>query len=676
MLEALEGRCLLSHGGPITANNDGEMNGEHPDVASIYVRANTTFTLAETAGVLSNDIDHEPGPAPLSAVLVNGPPVGTLLAFKATGGFTYRPPPGFTGSVSFTYQATDGVNFSNVATVTLTVVDNPAPTLTGDALPLGAAWPKFHQNVENQGKNGVDILTPVLAWTHDSHGQVWGSPTLSGDGATVYIGSDGGVRALRAADGTLLWSRPELGDVRGAPVVGTQGRIYVGSLVGGLYALDALTGATVWTFGTGPASAPVHSSPTITPTTGWIYFGSNEGQYPGSSHGRVYALDTTGRLVWETLVAGPVWGAPAFDLGLNSIYVGSFNGTNSLQGHFYRLDADTGEVLAETTTPMRVQASPVLFDIADITYVAYASYNGTVHAINAESFAPLWTRQLPGVVHSSPAYDLDGTGYIFIGDESGHLTALDAATGDVIWQFNPGTGGVFSSPAIAGALVYFTTFGGYVYAVNTATGAPAWSFHYQENVHVSAFVWSSPAIGDDGTIYVGGFDGYVYAIRDALPPDPVPEEPPDPPGAPLLGGAQFWVSAGAAQELTKSGATTPSALVADPGRFASDLLALHTWQQAQANAVRPQAPALVVTWRPQAAKPTQIVWLTPGRYLEGTSRDFTVSTAFAPANLSEQAALDWFWSKVWTQADLLNALFSGDPAKQRWRLADWLVLVR
>ena len=111
------------------------------------------------------------------------------------------------------------------------------------------------------------------------------------------------------------------------------------------------------------------------------------------------------------------------------------------------------------------------------------------------------------------------------------------------------------------------------------------------------------------------------------------------------------------------------------GKSGGDILTpVLAWPHASTG--RPQAPALVVTWRPQAAKPTQIVWLTPGRYLEGSSRDFTVSTAFAPANLSEQAALDWFWSKVWTQADLLNALFSGDPAKQRWRLADWLVLVR
>ena len=27
-----------------------------------------------------------------------------------------------------------------------------------------------------------------------------------------------------------------------------------------------------------------------------------------------------------------------------------------------------------------------------------------------------------------------------------------------------------------------------------------------------SYVWSSPAIGSDGTIYVGSYDGYLYAI--------------------------------------------------------------------------------------------------------------------------------------------------------------------
>lgn len=78
-------------------------------------------------GVLSNDFD--PNDDALSAVLIQAPAVGTLM-LAADGGFSYEAPEGFTGSVSFQYQADDGDlldNRSNTATVT---IFGPAPRVT------------------------------------------------------------------------------------------------------------------------------------------------------------------------------------------------------------------------------------------------------------------------------------------------------------------------------------------------------------------------------------------------------------------------------------------------------------------------------------------------------------------------------------------------------------------
>ena len=89
-----------------------------------------TRTLTTSApGVLANDSDVD-GNA-LTAVLQTSPSYGTLT-FNADGSFTYIPWSCFVGTDTFTYQAYDGMVYSNTATVTLTV--NPVG-YEGDVAP-------------------------------------------------------------------------------------------------------------------------------------------------------------------------------------------------------------------------------------------------------------------------------------------------------------------------------------------------------------------------------------------------------------------------------------------------------------------------------------------------------------------------------------------------------------
>jgi hypothetical protein len=69
-------------------------------------------------GLLANDSDADGDP--LSAVLVAGPAHGALTP-NADGSFSYTPGAGFVGTDSFTYQASDGADGSNVATATIRV---------------------------------------------------------------------------------------------------------------------------------------------------------------------------------------------------------------------------------------------------------------------------------------------------------------------------------------------------------------------------------------------------------------------------------------------------------------------------------------------------------------------------------------------------------------------------
>jgi hypothetical protein len=58
--------------------------------------------------------------SPLTAIKVTDPVHGTVT-LNADGSFSYLPPSGYTGTDTFTYKASDGQLYSNIATVTITI---------------------------------------------------------------------------------------------------------------------------------------------------------------------------------------------------------------------------------------------------------------------------------------------------------------------------------------------------------------------------------------------------------------------------------------------------------------------------------------------------------------------------------------------------------------------------
>jgi large repetitive protein len=105
----------------VTPVNDAPVAADN---AYSVLKNNPLFVIAP--GVLTNDFDLDGDP--LTAELDQGPTHGTLT-LNADGSFTYHPGDGFAGSDFFTYQAHDGSELSNIATVTITVIDTNDPPL-------------------------------------------------------------------------------------------------------------------------------------------------------------------------------------------------------------------------------------------------------------------------------------------------------------------------------------------------------------------------------------------------------------------------------------------------------------------------------------------------------------------------------------------------------------------
>ena len=198
--------------------NDGEADGnvatvriiidqeeQAPSAADDHFSVISGNTLNVAApGVLGNDSD--PQGDPLTAAVVTGPANGTLT-MNPDGSISYTPTAGFTGTDTFTYQASDGTHTSNEATVTIDVQAatpvvrnvvgmNDSYTLVQDTTLSVAAPGVLANDTDGDG----DPLTAEL-FSDVQHGSL----TLNSDGSFEYtpeagfVGMDSFV--YRATDG-------------------------------------------------------------------------------------------------------------------------------------------------------------------------------------------------------------------------------------------------------------------------------------------------------------------------------------------------------------------------------------------------------------------------------------------------------------------------------------------
>jgi outer membrane protein assembly factor BamB len=107
---------------------------------------------------------------------------------------------------------------------------------------------------------------------------------------------------------------------------------------------------------------------------------------------------------------------------------------------------------------------------------------------------------------------LPANGTVYIGCNDSYLYALNGSTGALIWKFKTGFE-VFSSPAVGpDGSVYFGSIDGKVYALPpgySQGGATKWV------VQTGNTVYSSASVSADGWVYIGSSDNKVYALSAA-----------------------------------------------------------------------------------------------------------------------------------------------------------------
>jgi outer membrane protein assembly factor BamB len=396
---------------------------------------------------------------------------------------------------------------------------------------------------------GVPKLNGVK-WKFHTNGYVISSPAVAN--GVVYVGStDGNLYAIELGTGTQKWKFKTEARVASSPAL-EGGTVYFGSYDGKFYAVDAASGQLKWKFAAPGerrfAAKHIHgaipegetmpdpfdlylSSPMV--YGGAVYFGSGDGN--------VYALDAaSGTLNWKFQTGDVVHASPAIADG--TVFVGSWD------SYFYAIDAATGKEKWKFKTgedheiynQVGIQSSAAVVD----SVVYFGCRDSNLYAVDARNGEKKWAYNNKGSwVITSPAVK-DGKVY-FATSDSALFHAVDAKSGAELFSLKF-TWPIFSSPAIAGDVLYFGSDDGKLRAIDLKTQKTAWEFQtegskqnlaalskpdgtpnyaavFTENffdnmviavnkLYEVGMIFSSPVVVDN-VIYFGSMDGNLYAIN-------------------------------------------------------------------------------------------------------------------------------------------------------------------
>ena len=390
-----------------------------------------------------------------------------------------------------------------------------------------------------------------VKWQFHAKAQILSSPAVAGD--TVYFGSnDHRLYAVALANGEKRWEFKTDGRVASSPAV-SNGVVYFLSYDSNFYAVDAATGTLRWKFktegerrfiakhlhGIEPSSEPVPdpfdfflSSPVV--ADGKVFFGSGDSN--------VYALDaTSGTLKWKFKTGDVVHASPAFADG--TVFVGSWD------TYFYALDAATGKEKwrfktgedHEIYNQTGLQASPAVNE----GVVYFGCRDAKFYAVDSKTGKQLWAYSNKGSWVINSAAIKDGRVY-FATSDTGLLHALDVKAGAEALTLDFHRWPMFSSPAIAGNMMYLGSHQGRLLAIDLVAqklvwyfetdgakkngaaltndkGAPKYEAAFADNFYDDIVVGlqkmlsvgavlSSPTVAGD-TILFGSTDGNLYALQ-------------------------------------------------------------------------------------------------------------------------------------------------------------------
>ena len=176
----------------------------------------------------------------------------------------------------------------------------------------------------------------------------------------------------------------------------------------------------------------------------------------------------------------------------NSVYIANNSLGDESRDRLLSLDADTGKINWEIITGGG-SSGAVTVGPDETVYVC--CYRTGIFAVDGYSGTKTWnfTEEDRGFA-MEPTLGNDGT--LYAGSPSGKVYAIDSRTGKKIWDFKTGNE-IYSAPVLGkDNTVYVGSYDKKFYALDTKTGKEKWS------VNTGSIMFSNPVYGQDDTVYI------------------------------------------------------------------------------------------------------------------------------------------------------------------------------
>ncbi len=377
------------------------------------------------------------------------------------------------------------------------------------------------------GINTTNASTLAPGWSASTGTITYSSPAVvdlkSLGEAVVFVGGSTSFDAYVESTGALLWSFPVAKMVNSSPAV-LNGVVYFVDSDGTMYALNAKNGDLRCSYATGQFT---ETSPVVVDDPDGsgpvVYFGTSPGLPAQGSEDAIYGPGNThGSCTkdwsfhgWNIHPAGS-WSPPAYGTNANGIPVLVF-GSENIDNSVYALNADTGAKIwdyrtSKTHKDNDVGASPTISPPGVNGLAGGAAYvtgkDKVTYAFDLTTGALIWQHPLD----MEGAADVAGSalaGNTLYVDACTGVYALNATTGAQVWHVLSTTG-FYASPAVVGPpgqqVLITGGLTGHLYALNLATGNTLY-IHEAD----TAGIWSSPAVSQ-GTIFITGRDGQLLTF--------------------------------------------------------------------------------------------------------------------------------------------------------------------
>ncbi len=336
----------------------------------------------------------------------------------------------------------------------------------------------------------LTIIPQLLEWQYKTSSGIYSGVGI-GSQQEIYLTTENGELHCVNPDGTMRWQFLTSSSIYSAPVIGKK-LIYITTTDGNLYAVD-YAGKEQWQYKTGNS---IYSTPAL---------GKNEQIIFGCDDGNVYTVSSAGKLLWTYKTGDEIAGSPSINsdgivfIASDAVYALTQNGKEKWK--FVPAEEDEASYFA----------SPAINDDGTI-YIG--GTDGALYAITKEGRLK-YRAETPDLDAIRACAVIDKNGVIYFGAENGTMYKKEVY-GEIQSLFETDYY-IFSSPAIDSlGNIYFVSDDGFFYCIQH-DGQLLYKWQIAQDSKEMMYS-ASPVITDNNEVYVGSWEGNLYAFKSFAPP--------------------------------------------------------------------------------------------------------------------------------------------------------------